>query len=208
MNRELRHAPDGSLTLRPGDFYRLVVVVNGATTLDSLERALGRLGFTRLLTAAPADWDRLRPRDWPPERPVETAANECIVRAQGLFAGRFLLSVVPDIPIEQGASFRVAQAWDYAPHVVAGAAPPQRRGATAALVVTSTLVGLGLWSLMRNKSRMDRASERLASAEMRADRAALTEDMGRLLAMGHTPSAARELAEGLHARRAVLCEEA
>jgi hypothetical protein len=61
---------------------------------------------------------------------------------------------------------------------------------------------------MRNKARMDRASERLLSAETRAERAALSEDMGRLLSMGHSPRAARELAEGLHAHRDLACEEA
>jgi len=208
MNRELRLAPDGSLTLRPGDFYRLVLVVNGATTLDALERVFMRIGFDRIFSAAPADWRRLRPPDWPPERPLEIAANECVVRVQGHFAGQFPVTVQRDLPVAPGASFRVAQAWDHMARVAAGAAPGDKRGSTAALVVAGSLVGLGLWSLMRNKARMERASERLLSAETRAERSALSEDMGRLLSMGHSPRAARELAEGLHARRELVCEEA
>src|SRR5260370_16533253 len=98
MNRELRLAPDGSLTLRPGDFYRLVLVVNGATTLDALERVFMRIGFDTIFSAAPADWRRLRPSDWPPERPQEIAANECVVRAQRHFAAHFPSTAVPDLP--------------------------------------------------------------------------------------------------------------
>src|SRR5260370_39629133 len=113
MNRELRLAPDGSLTLRPGDFYRLVLVVNGATTLDALEGVFMRIGFDRIFSAAPADWRRLRPPDWPPERAPEIAANECIVRVQGDFAGQFPATVVRDITVSPRASVPVAQAWDH-----------------------------------------------------------------------------------------------
>ena len=69
MNRPItRSAADGSTVLRPGRFYRMLLVVNGAPLLEELEAAMTKLGFAgHDLAISPSDqqWPGERPADWP-----------------------------------------------------------------------------------------------------------------------------------------------
>jgi hypothetical protein len=211
LNRPLIHAADGSVVLRPRHLHRALAVVCGETSLEELEDALCEAGFVRasLLSAAPADWRRLAPRDWPKEPTFDLAANECLVRIMGAIEAPQAVGFGPDMPLPSGASFTLAQVWEYAPAIGregAGAAPPATPtpdrghpgagdGVTGLLVTAATLLGIG-WVLSRRaEERSAREQTRLMAMIEREERDAIASRALRLEAEGMDTADALAVAE-------------
>lgn len=185
MNRPIAPSPSG-FVLRPPSLVRLVLVVLGEVSVDDLAQALVRLGFeaAALAISTPDEWAIDHPADWPPEPvdPAQVSVNESLVRVSGRFVGP-ARAFGRDMRIDDtGAVFTVIAAWQYAVPMgarpVAGAAPPatappkDHRG-TAALVAGMGLLGLGVWSSIRSRRRMEKETERLRRATERDPHAEL-----------------------------------
>ena len=208
MNRALAPAADGAFVLRPGRHYRLLVIVNGPTTCGELEGALVRTGFEAPVASAPQDWDAERPGDWPAESLFATAVNECLVRASGVLrtaaAG---VRFDRDRAIEPGATFTIAQAWDYgpAPEIPAApstglapaAAPPKSddKGPKVLAVAAVAGLGIGLYSMWRSSRRYERDEARYTSLQAKAEREELARRVEHYLQHGHSSDEAEHLAE-------------
>jgi hypothetical protein len=210
MNRPIAAAGD-TFVLRPGRRYRLLIVVNGASSCDALEEALVRAGFEHHVCVAPADWAHEKPDDWPSEPIVSTAANECLVRMSGVLRSNVAgVLFERDRPIEPGATYTIVAAWDYGePRAPAGAperagqAPPARRPATKSddtgprvLAVAAVAgLGLGIWSMWRSSRRYERDEARYASVTARAERDELAARVQHYLEHGHARRDAEDMAE-------------
>jgi hypothetical protein len=208
MNRALVPAADGLFVLRPGRHYRLLVIVNGPTTCDDLEAALVRGGFHAPVASAPQDWDAERPGDWPAESLFATAVNECLVRVSGVLrtsaAG---VRFDRDHAIETGATFTIAQAWDYgaAPEAAArettGLAPsppsPKADDKSPKVLAIAAVAGLGigLYSMWRSSRRYERDEARYTSLQAKAEREELARRVEHYLQHGHSSDEAERLAE-------------
>jgi hypothetical protein len=208
MNRALAPGADGSFVLRPGRHYRLLVIVNGPTTCDELEGALAREGFEGAVASAPQGWDGERPGDWPMESLFATAVNECLVRASGVLRGgapgvRF----DRDRTIEPGATFTIAQAWDYGtapevrpdPTTGLAAAPPSPKsddkGPKVLAIAAVAGLGVGLYSMWRSSRRYERDEARYQSLQAKAEREELARRVEHYLQHGHSSEEAEHLAE-------------
>jgi hypothetical protein len=190
-------AGDGVFTFYPGRLYRVLGVVNGPTYLEDVEAMLASVGFGPIWSSAPHAWTDERPPDWPDERPLpEIAANETLVRmTAGTGAMRAPVQVGRDVPIPDAsgavaARFAVARAWDYgdAPpvtHMVGQTSPatPAKKssGGLVALVAAGGLAAVGFWHHFAEQRRLKREEQRLASAEVRAERDAIARDASRIL---------------------------
>jgi hypothetical protein len=209
-SRLLAAAPDGSHVLRPGRLYRLVVVVNGATTIEALGDALIASGFDEhdLCISAPEDWQYERPADWPDEGPApEVAANECAVRASGSYRAGSAARYQRDRAIEPGATYTIARCWDYgaaaAPERVgAGATTTADKGAASGLFERPLLLGgialAGLfgWRMIENNRKEERERARLLRAATQIEREEVAKRVHELLAGGHGREEAHRIAEG------------
>ena len=179
MNRAIQPEADSSLILYPGHIYRLLLIVNGPTTVEDLARALVASGFdpTLLQCSAPDEWRRHRPGDWPSEPAPSVHVNECLVRVTARFIAPHPLQFVRDLPIDPGASFTIAAAWDYvrglgergaggAGMMRVGQAPsmgdtPQKSGTVLPLLAGAAMVGIGIWATWRAQKRIDKDSLRM-----------------------------------------------
>src|SRR5580693_5984145 len=114
QNRSIQPAPDGSLVLRPGRVYRVVLLINGETTVEALGERLVELGFSDrdLCISTPEEWAEDAPGDWPEEPAIDVCANESLVRASGSFDGD-PRQFDRDTPVDDGAAMTVSAAWDY-----------------------------------------------------------------------------------------------
>jgi hypothetical protein len=212
MSRPVAAAGDG-FVLRPGRVYRLLVVVNGSSSCDALEGALVRAGFVEPVCSAPADWVHDKPEDWPNEPLVATAVNECLVRMSGILRGNVAgVRFDRDQPIEPGATYTIAAAWDIgearAPAASvaperAGQAPPSSRAVVKSdetgqrLLAGAVVVGLGvgIWSMWRSSRRYERDEARYASVTARAERDELAARVQHYLEHGHARADAEDMAE-------------
>jgi hypothetical protein len=187
-SRPLLADADGSFVLRTGRIARLLLVINGETTCEAVEKALSARGFDRPGVSAPGDWSQEAPSDWPREPIVQAHVNECLVRASGLLrgaAGAPAVRIERDAPVGDGATFTVAAAWDYGePRSVetSGAAAPASKSASAAKasgggkVIAGVLlggIGLGVWHMARSSKRLEREEERYAKLRGREEIAEL-----------------------------------
>lgn len=208
MNRPVSFGPDAGVVLRPERMYRLLVVVTGETTAEDLEDALVVGGFERatLCTSTPRAWPVDRPRDWPEEPPVDTAVNECIVRASGRF-GDEPRAFARDMPIAGSeATYSIAAAWDYAPSLAEMSAPrPEQTGAAkpapsdhrgvALLVTVAAFLGWGVWTNIRSERRVQRETQRMRAAIERDEREAIERRVKELTREGRSHDEAMALAQ-------------
>jgi hypothetical protein len=203
LNRPLTATADLSHVLRPGRVYRLACVVNGQTTVDALADRLVGLGFGQedLCISTASEWADEAPGDWPDEPPIDVCANEELVRASGSFVGP-AVEVERDTPIEEGAVFTIAAAWDYgraAGRVErAGAAqggegdPPERNGLLVAGVALAA--GLGLWKLTKKNREEDRDRKKLARMGAELERDQMIARTHALVSRGMSQAEAEETA--------------
>jgi hypothetical protein len=229
MNRALQVQSDGSFVLRGDRCYRLLLVINGPTTCAAVEAALTRGGFENPMCSAPQDWEAgekpEKPRDWPKEPLLSTAANECLVRMSGALrtSGVPAVAFHRDSAIEPGATFTIAAAWDYcdAPRVEqrAGAAAPapavSAAAGTAAAKSASPngakffgaaaigLAGWGIWRLLGQSRKNERDEERYVKLRAESDMTALRTRAQHLVDQGYSEPDAEE-----RAAREIAAQEA
>ena len=204
-NRPISAGADGSLTLRPGRLYRLLVVVNGNPEEGELEAAMTKIGFAGhdvAISSSATDWAEERPHDWPEEPLPALAANESLARVSGSFAGG-TMRVLRDTPIAGGGTFTIVGAWDYgaAPAEVdttSGAAPgsssPDGKRAAILIGTAALVTGIAVWNFMSTSKRLEREEERYNSLAARADRARLGTRIRQLMSEGHSPRDAEAIA--------------
>jgi hypothetical protein len=203
MNRPIPRSPgDGSIVLRRGRFYRLLIVANDIRDDEHLGRTMQRLGFAGhdlAVSLSETAWSGERPKDWPEESPPEVAANEQLVRVSGSFNGPSL-RVEVDTPIEGEGCFTIWQAWDMGPE----RAPPPREETTGAedkpapsrsdepkshtglfVGVALAAIGLGAWRYLSNTAKLEREQQRYNALEQRADRARMAARIRELMTRDH-----------------------
>jgi hypothetical protein len=200
-NRPLWPGADGSFTLRDGRLYRLLLVVNGAPTVDELAGAMLKLGFSGhdlALSICAEDWADEMPPDWPAETTPSIAANEHLVRVSGSFSGA-RMRVMRDTPIAGGGTLTIAQAWDYgparSPEQSTGAARPRedRRGGIL-LAGVLAVTGIAAWRFISTGRRLQAEEERLNLLELRAERARIGGRIRTLMSEGYPPTDAEAIA--------------
>jgi hypothetical protein len=204
-SRPLQPNGAGNFVLRPGRNYRLLCIVNGATSCEDLEAELARLGFTDPVSSSPDDWraaadDGGKPDDWPPEPLLATAANEVLVRASGTFEPPDGLPTEfqNDIAIEgTEGRFTIGQAWDYgaprrrAGHLAgaqapAGGAEPTKRDDLGGKLVVGAIVaatGFCLYKAFQSSREDEKEVETLARLERAEEERSTERRLSRLL--GH-----------------------
>jgi hypothetical protein len=220
MNRAIaRSVADGSTVLRPGRFYRLLLVVNGAPLLEELDAAMTKLGFAgHDLAISPSDeqWPSERPIDWPEEILPDIAVNEQLVRVSGSFVGR-AIRVLLDTPIAGGGTHTVWQAWDVGPgrspdETVAGAPPSEQaaqpKSHTGLFVcVALGAIGFGAWQYVSNSRRLEKEEERFNALEARAERARIGGRIRDLMTRGYPEGDAAAIATSESIVRAEEAEQ-
>jgi hypothetical protein len=209
LNRPLAPTAEGAHVLRPGRYWRLLVVVNGQTDCDELEAALVEAGFDGPVCSTPQDWAEERPDDWPKEPLVSPAANECAVRASGALRSEGPVRFERDRRIGEGATYTIVAAWDYGPtgagraaelgreraeHVGGVADDPVKRDRVLAAVVVA-LAGLGFWQMTRSSKRVEKEESKFAHLSARADRDELTRRVEHYLSRGHSQDEAADFAD-------------
>jgi hypothetical protein len=202
-----RSSVDGSILLRAGRFYRLLLVVNEAPLVEELQRAMAHVGFDGhdlALSASDDQWPDERPADWPAETLPDVAANEQLVRVSGSFSGR-TLRVLVDTPIAGGGTFTIWQAWDAGPGrpadeettgAIATGAPPAGAKSPTGVFVCLALgaLGVGAWRFIANARRLEREEERLQALEARAERGRLGARIRELMTGGYPEGDATAIA--------------
>ena len=213
MIRQIAPAADSVFVLRPERLYRMVLVVNGPTTCAKLEQVLAASGIEDPVCAAPQDWTEMRPEDWPREPPLPTAANECIVRCSGFLRAAPAVPAVGfrrDAPIEPGATYTIAAAWDCgeappaqvqqtgaAPASSSSTAPATEKKEIGGKILGAALIlggGAALWAMMRSAKREERDEERLLTLAAEHERLELRTRVQRYIDHGYSPDVAGELA--------------
>ena len=216
-NRPVGPGADGSFTLRPGRLYRLLVMVNGAPTVDELAGAMLKIGFSGpdlALSVSADDWSDEAPPDWPTETVPTIAANEHLVRTSGSFSGA-RMRVLRDTPIAGGGTLTIAQAWDYGPaqepEQRTGAALPQEgRHGGILLAGVLAVTGIAAWRFIATGRRLQAEEERLNTLELRAERARIGGRIRALMSEGYPPPDAEAIAasESVVASQAAEFEQA
>jgi hypothetical protein len=223
VNRPLaRSSVDGSILLRTGRFYRLLLVGNDAPLALELQRAMVHLGFDGhdlAISASDDQWPDERPADWPAETLPDIAANEQLVRVSGSFPGR-TLRVLVDTPVAGGGTFTIWQAWDMGPGrrsdeettgaVATAARPPAAKSPPGVFVCLALgALGVGAWRFIANARRLEREEERLQALEARAERARLGGRIRELMTGGYPEGDATAIAAAesmMRAEQAALLE--
>jgi hypothetical protein len=211
MNIALHIGPDGGVTLHAGRSYRALVIVNGETTLQALGMTLLRSGFALegFAASGPESWDGERPHDWPEEPPIAIAANECLVRVSGIFAGAAGASAIRferDTPIGSShALYTLAAVWECRGRPIAastGASPAvpapkdkgEQRQTMTVLVTAAALIGVGVWQHARSEKRFERETQRMRRMIADSDRERIDSRVERLMSDGLDRQAAEQLA--------------
>lgn len=216
MNRPIPSA-DGSHVLRPGRAYRLLLVVNGASSIEDLAETFFQSGFSPdgFAISGPKRWPEDRPPDWPDEPTVAIAANECHVRVSGPFVGSEdgrPIRFDPDLPIVGGqALYSIVALWECrrdlrSSPTRSGGAPPSAAVGVALpaeekskppigmLVTAGTLFAIGFWQHRRSEQRFARETRRMRQLIGDQDRERLDARVRALLGEGLDRRAAEEVA--------------
>lgn len=167
MNRPVQTQTDGTFVLYPGHIYRLMLVINGETTIDDLQQSLIAAGFdpTLLMSSSPDEWRAHRPTDWPVEPSPQVCVNECLVRVTGRYIAPTPMQFARDMPIAGGpATYAIVAAWDYVRAVgerqmvrVGAQAPTnEQKSGMLPLAAGMVMIGIGAWATWRSQKRVER----------------------------------------------------
>lgn len=199
-SRPIDLTEDGSVALKRGRLYRLVLLVNGAAKEADVLEALAAWGFAEQDTAISGaeQWEDDCPSDWPEEQAHEPAVNERVFRASGSLAGRSL-AIGRDYAIAGGAATAsVLEAWDYGPTnrfepATTGAKAKEhddqeeqkRHDRSTLVIVGIALAGtFALWRMGQGTAAIDHEAERMAEVEERALKAKRETRIRELMAGG------------------------
>lgn len=204
-NRPVALNADGSVTLRKGRLYRLLVLCNGTPGEEELRSAVLGWGFSGADTGIswPGTWHEDAPHDWPAEAPPTVAANEFLVRVSGSFTGPNR-TIGHDSPIPGDGTASVVQAWDYgAPTTEAIAAEgepadedKEKKTRTRFLWLAGGIFAAGMIFKFSKSHKAEREDgERLEQLEARAEHARRSARVRDLLGQGHDQDGAEAIAE-------------
>ena len=209
-NRAVALNADGTVTLRKGRLYRLLIVANGEPGEIEARAAVLSWGLDGADTAIswPGDWKEDAPRDWPEEPDHALAANEFPLRVSGSMTGP-TRTIGRDSPVAGGGTLTIEGAWDY------GAASDEARqaaqkedaiaareetedekkGRTRALMVAAGIFGVGLLvKFAGSREGIKKEAKEYDKLAARADSARRAARIRELMEGGHDEDGAEAIA--------------